>query len=202
MTVIIIDGNIGSGKSTIIEKLKKDNFLTKSEKLNNFEPWIQLYYKNMKKYALGFQLEVLMSHMKNKYLVKDKSLTVLERSPLSCLYIFGKHLLEKNILSQLEHDLCIRVNEEYGWIPKNIIYLQTSPEIAYQRVINRNRSGENNISKEYLISLNNYYNKLYGRNIEYNIHIINADRNIDLVYNDVKKIIKDYDIFLTNIINL
>ena len=58
MTVIIIDGNIGSGKSTIIERLKKDNLLTIPETIDNFKPWLKLYYKNMDKYALGFQLEV------------------------------------------------------------------------------------------------------------------------------------------------
>ena len=39
MTVVIIDGNIGSGKSTVINKLKIDKFLAQTEKLYNFEPW-------------------------------------------------------------------------------------------------------------------------------------------------------------------
>ena len=48
MPILVIDGNIGSGKSTIIDKLKKDNFSfvidTKSEKIDNFDPWLKLYY--------------------------------------------------------------------------------------------------------------------------------------------------------------
>mgnify|MGYP003343801965 CR=1 FL=1 len=55
MTVIIIDGNIGSGKSTIIDRLKNDNLLTIPETIDNFQPWIKLYYENMNKFALGFQ---------------------------------------------------------------------------------------------------------------------------------------------------
>lgn len=198
MTIVIIDGNIGSGKSTVINKLKIDKFLAQTEKLYNFEPWLKLYYQDMKKYAMGFQLEVLMSHMKNKNLLNNNLLHVLERSPLSCLHIFGKHLLEKNILSKLEHDLCIRLNETYGWIPKNIIYLQTSPEIAYQRITKRDRKDENNISKDYLVSLNEHYNNLYNKSIEYNIYIVDANRDINLVYNDVKKIINKLDKNLKN----
>lgn len=189
MTVIIIDGNIGSGKSTIIDRLKNDNLLTIPETIDNFQPWIKLYYENMNKFALGFQLEVLLSHMKLKHLIKEKTINILERSPLSCLYIFGKYLLDKGILSEIEHDLCIRLNNEYGWIPKNIIYLQTDPEIAYQRVQIRDRDGENNISKDYLTSLDIYYNKLYEKNIECNVHKVNANRDIDKVYEEVKKII-------------
>lgn len=189
MTVIIIDGNIGSGKSTIIERLKKDNLLTIPETIDNFKPWLKLYYKNMDKYALGFQLEVLLSHMKLKNLINSKSINVLERSPLSCLYIFGKYLLDKGILSDIEHDLCVRINNEYGWIPSNIIYLQTSPEIAHQRILKRDRDGENNISKDYLKNLNKYYNKLYEKSIEYNVYKVDANRDIDIVYKEVKKII-------------
>ena len=198
MPILVIDGNIGSGKSTIIDKLKKDKFSfiidTKSEKIDNFDPWIKLYYKNMEKYALGFQMEVLMTHMKNKCLIAKKTLTITERSPLSCLHIFGKHLLDNNILSELEQNLCLKINDEYGWIPTNIIYLKTDTDTAYNRVIGRDRDGENSISKNYLDSLNTNYNKLYIRNIKYNIHVIDANRSLELVYKDVKNIILKHHI--------
>ena len=38
------------------------------------------------------------------------------------------------------------------------IYIQTTPEVALQRVIKRNRAGENNISLEYLTICDNYHN--------------------------------------------
>ena len=206
MPILVIDGNIGSGKSTIIDKLKKDNFSfvidTKSEKIDNFDPWLKLYYKNMDKYALGFQMEVLMSHMKNKYLIDKKTLTITERSPLSCLHIFGKHLVDNNILSKIEQNLCLKINNEYGWIPKNIIYLKTDTDTAYSRVVKRDRKGENNISKQYLDSLNNNYNKLSNRSIEFNVHIIDANRNLELVYKDVKKIIIDYQNIIQQLYHL
>lgn len=192
MTVIVIDGNIGSGKSTILEMLNLNGFKTVNENLDNFEPWLKQYYENMKKYSLGFQIEVLLSHMKNKYLISDNKLHILERSPLSCLKIFGQHLLDANILSPIEQNLCNKLNNEYGWLPKNIIYLKTSPETAYNRVINRDRKSENSISKEYITSLNNYYNKLYDDENDFNIHVIDANRDVKIVYGDVIKVINNY----------
>ena len=64
--------------------------------------------------------------------------------------------------------------------------------MAHQRIIKRNRLGENNISKKYIHSLNNYYNRLYIQNNDFNVHIIDANRNIESVYEDVKKIILKY----------
>ena len=68
--IISIDGNIGSGKSTILYDIKKN--LNKTdysfifENLEVYNTWIKLYYQNMNKYALGFQMEVLLSHLLNK----------------------------------------------------------------------------------------------------------------------------------------
>ena len=124
----IIDGNIGSGKSTLLKKIKelhseKEIIL---ENIYAFKPWLDLFYQDMNKYSLGFQMEVLMSHMKHKKhpLFGDDKL-IIERSPLSCLHIFGLNLVESGNLSKEENNLCIRYNMEFGWLPEKIIYIET-----------------------------------------------------------------------------
>ena len=192
MTIIVIDGNIGSGKSTVINKLDSE-YSTICENIHLFKPWLNLYYTNMSKYALGFQIEVLMSHMKNKILIDKSDINIVERSPLSCLHIFGKNLLNNNILSEIEHNLCIKMNKEYGWLPKIIIYLKTSPKVSLERLMKRNRIGENNISLKYLSDINNLYDKLYLENNKFKVYILDGNKSIEEVYSDVKNILFKYN---------
>ena len=99
MVNIIIDGNIGCGKTTLLNKIKLNfpNNPVFLEDVKIFKPWLKLFYKNMGKYALGFQMEVLLSHMK---ISKDNDFLegnfILERSPLSCLNVFGKYFIFNN----------------------------------------------------------------------------------------------------------
>ena len=84
-------------------------------------------------------------------------------------------------------------------------FAERVPVSAYedlQSSFERSRKGENNISKQYLDSLNNNYNKLYNRSIEFNVHIIDANRNLELVYKDVKKIVIDYQDIIQQLYHL
>ena len=62
-----------------------------------------------------------------------------------------------------------------------IIYLRTSPEIAMTRIQNRGRTGEQNISLEYLTNLHELYDDwlIYIRD-ERNVVVIDVD-NFDRV---------------------
>tara|TARA_B110001450_G_C17573227_1_gene461683 strand:- start:145 stop:738 length:594 start_codon:yes stop_codon:yes gene_type:complete len=186
--IISIDGNIGSGKSTILYDIKKN--LNKTdysfifENLEVYNTWIKLYYQNMNKYALGFQMEVLLSHLLNKKKMNLSSYNFIERSPVSCISIFGQYLLDNNILSKDEQNICIKYNKEYGWIPDYIIYIQTDPINCFDRINKRNRNGESMISIEYLQNINALYNNLYCYDKK-NIYIINGNDNYNEVYKNV-----------------
>lgn len=191
---IVIDGNIGSGKSTLLVNLT-DNFPDRKiflEDVDSFKPWLKLFYKNMGKYALGFQMEVLFSHMqRKKYLHNSEYGMLFERSTLSCINVFGKYLLENNILSMEEQNLCIKYDKEYGWKPHTIIYINTDPNNCFDRIHKRNRDGESSISLEYLKDLDKLYRKLYidNNSNEYNLHIVDGNKSPEEVLNSVVELI-------------
>lgn len=189
----IIDGNIGSGKSTLLKKIKelhseKEIIL---ENIYAFKPWLDLFYQDMNKYSLGFQMEVLMSHMKHKKhpLFGDDKL-IIERSPLSCLHIFGLNLVENGCLSKEENNLCMRYNMEFGWLPEKIIYIETDPKICFGRIQERNREGESSISLDYLQKIHDLYQKLYQHSKQFQVFIIDGNKSAEKVYQQVLGIIR------------
>ena len=69
----------------------------------------------------------------------------------------------------------------------HIIYLQSSPEICFERISNRNRKGEENIPFDYIKRLHTEHEKTYKNTP--NVYIIDANNDIDTIYNDVINIL-------------
>ena len=197
--IISFEGNIGSGKSTLIQELKNDKngseYKFIPENLEKYKIWLDLYYKNMGKYALGFQMEVLLSHLKNKSIMNKTSINFIERSPLTCIEIFGKYLLDNDILSNEEQNLCKEYCKEYGWIPEYIIYIKTDPNICLERINKRNRNGESSISLKYLQDIDKLYNELPNIYTSIKFYVVNGNEDEITVFRNVNdilnKIVKD-----------
>ena len=146
---IVFDGNIGCGKSKLINYLltnKSIDLTISNEPLHDWEEWLKLFYLDMKKNAFGFQMRVLKSHLDKKNIQKG----LFERSPLSCQQVFGKLLYEDKMMSELEWNLTNEFAQDYGWLPDVVVYLKCSPNVCHERISKRNRHGEETISLEYL----------------------------------------------------
>lgn len=87
-------------------------------------------------------------------------------------------------------------NRTFGWKPDIIFYLQCSPEICYERLKNRNRDCESNISLEYLTKIHENYEKLYNSNniLTENINVvkIDASQNKKDVYNSINEYLNKF----------
>jgi len=188
---IIIDGNIGSGKTTVIQSLMNDDnkYRCIEEPVKEWAPYLEQFYKDMRNNSLLFQMKVLQHHMKNK---NCNNLEILERSPLSCIHVFGKKLREDNYLSDLDMNLMIDINNDFGWFPRNIIYINTPPKICYERIHIRSRENEI-IPMSYLESISKLYDDLYIKktmNIDIdNIYVVDGKKEKYELYEDIKVII-------------
>jgi len=184
---IVIDGNIGCGKSTLIKKISLDNNLSAklfNEPLEDWDEWLKLFYSDMSKYSFGFQMRVLKSHLDKKK-INDG---IFERSPLSCQKVFGQLLFEDKMMTHLEWNLTEEFNYDYGWIPDIVFYLKCDPEICLKRIQNRSRDGENSISIDYLKRLDSKYNLLYlNPNANFKVIVIDGSQCISTVYQDFIK---------------
>lgn len=200
--LISIEGNIGVGKTTILNKLKK-KFKNASFLEEDVAEWINIYDKNndnilnrfysdMKRNGFMFENFVYINRYMKLFdeIKKGNEYIFMDRSMNTDMFIFAKiHYEEKNI-SEIEWKI---YNEWYKMIniylnnfSQKTIYLFCSPEVALERIKKRGRKEEQNITLEYITKLHNYHNKLMET---INDKII-IDYNKDLTENETDEFIE------------
>lgn len=195
--IISVDGNIGSGKSTFIEKLaselteKSDQIAVYPEDVDNWskEGWLQLFYSDMSKYGFGFQSRVLMSYgqlfKSSNY--PQKVTTIVERNKKSSMMIFSKNSLNNGRITQLEYDTLMKLADMLiNWTPNIIIYVNTPPAICQKRINQRKRNGEAGIPLEYLQQIHELHTAYldYMKSIGVRVEEIDGTQSAEKVYQD------------------
>lgn len=165
--IITVDGNIGSGKSTLIQVMKdyyKDNekigfvdepvdlwSLIKDSSGKNI---IQHFYEDQEKWAFCFQMTAYISRLEElrKTLRDNYDFIFCERSIFTDKNVFAKLLYQDFKINEIEYKI---YNMWFDSFSKDFlnpikIYIKTEPEVCYQRILKRSRTGEENICKEYL----------------------------------------------------
>ena len=208
MLFLSIEGNIGSGKSTIIKKLKEQ---FGSEKRIQFleEPvdaWMHIkdknglnmlekYYADTKNYAFAFQMMAYISRIsqiKKILETTNSDIIVSERSVHTDKNVFAKMLFDSELLEDVEYQIYLNwFNEFIKDIPQSIVfYIQTDPSIAYERVQKRARPGET-CDIEYLKKCHNYHDTWLIQNPNnitlYELDFINENNFKKILENDLSK---------------
>lgn len=191
---VVIDGNIGSGKTHLIRLLKSKFSMIRviEENVSEWEPYLKSFYENMQKNSLLFQMKVLEHHLLSGKKTENNKFSIHERSPLSCINIFGKDLQNEGFLNDLDINLMQSYLDNFGWIPDIVIYLQADAKVSYDRCKKRNRSGEESIPEEYLENINNLYNEYYTNKVNFDktkVFIVDANNEADIVLENTCKII-------------
>lgn len=174
MTIIIsIEGNIGSGKSTLVSELQnhfKDNsyigFLQEPLDIWNTikdeqgTTILEKFYQDNEKYAFQFQIMAFTSRLSliKEALSKNYKFIITERSLFTDSNIFAKMLYDDKKISEIEYSIYkLLYNQFINEMPvTQIIYVKAQPTTSSQRVIKRNRTGEN-IPLEYLERCHSYH---------------------------------------------
>jgi len=174
---VVVDANIGAGKTTLLNWLREKLITTETIAYNFFEEnveswmnegWLQKYYSNIPRYASSFQTRVLLSHIQQRKLIDEINrnqnqeiiVNICERSAITTVNIFSKMLVDDGMLDQMEMDMHNQILEIFNYQkPDLLIYLETDPELAFERLKKRSRNGEINITLEYLKKLNQIYNQ-------------------------------------------
>lgn len=157
---IAIDGNIGVGKSTVSTLLAEHYNATLILEEFSDNKYLPLFYKEPEKYSLQLEL----SFLADRYKQLEKQLSNNnDRQLMIADYHFAKSRLFAQVnLSEDEFQLF----DQYYHIlsaslpkPDLLIYLKSDTEQLRKNIKKRGRSYEGNIEDEYLIKVQNEYDR-------------------------------------------
>lgn len=176
---IVIDGNIGAGKTTQLNILEKDGYKVKREPIDKWP--LDLFYSDPERWGFMFQIILLQT------LVTDSYTQIYERCPLSSLEVFWK-LMKK---TDIEDETYKKAYELQGWGPDVYVYINTPPTVCKERIDNRKQAGDSDISLEYLYKLHTAYMSMYN-NMDCDKYIIDGTLPQDEIVKKIKQIINKY----------
>lgn len=195
-----VEGNIGSGKTSLTQKISEDynaKLVLESFKDNVF---LERFYSNQERYAFPLELSFLAERYKQ---AKDEFEIDLFKSFIVSDFVIDKSLVFSKItLESDEFDLFRSLYDimlQSIPIPKLYVYLHNSVENIQKNILKRGRTFETNIPDEYLLNVENTYFEHIRTKFGETALIIDC-RDLDFVdnYNDYmfllneisKKIIK------------
>lgn len=114
-------------------------------------------YKNPERFAMPFQNYVTLTMLKLHIKQTEKPIKLMERSMFSARYCFVEKMLSSGMLHEGMYHVLQEWYEhihEYHKIQCDlVVYLRTTPEIAFERIKKRARDEETGVSLEYLKDL-------------------------------------------------
>jgi deoxyadenosine/deoxycytidine kinase len=192
MPIITIDGNIGSGKSSVLYFLHKNYKIPIDlEPIENWKIYLDNFY-NHKSDIFNFQLRVWLDRawIQEK---EEKVLLLMERSPYFIKNVFNKAAFENKLISDNEFNILKELYHKTDsiWNSNNYIYLRSNPEKCLERIDIRGRNNEKNITKEYLEQINNLHEIAYEEGVKNNLNILCIDIE-EKTIEEIAKIIYDF----------
>ncbi len=181
---IVIEGNIGAGKTTLSKKIAAD--FNANLILERFadNPFLPKFYQNPERYSFPLEL----SFLADRYHQLKEELTTpdLFKPQIIADYYFMKSLIfSKQTLSEDEYNL---YKQLFDIIQKSLpkpdlfVYLSMSTERLLYQISLRGREYEQNITAQYLDKINNSYLEFLKQQTNLTTLIIDAN-NLNFVNN-------------------
>lgn len=189
-----IDGNIGSGKSSRVNDLKKylkgnPSFIFLQEPVDDWNSIktsdgitiLEKFYSNQEKYAFSFQMMAYISRLAllRKTIRENPDCHIVtERSIFTDCNVFAKMLYDDKKIEEIEYKIYLKWFDEFANETKldGIIYVHTDPNVCFNRIKKRSRTGEESIPLDYLTKCHKYHDEWILKR-ENEVQII--DGNID-----------------------
>ena len=201
---IAVCGNIGSGKTSLTEKLAKHygwNPLYESVDTN---PYLRDFYTDMTKWAFHVQIYFLNSRFRqvNEIQGSDKP-TIQDRTIYEDAYIFAANLHKSGHISDRDYQSYLDIF--YSMItfvkpPDLLIYLKANIPKLVRQIEKRGRDFEYSITLDYLRQLNKQYeewisNYRDGKLLTIDVNDLDFVENVD----DFSFVVSKVDYELNNL---
>jgi deoxyadenosine/deoxycytidine kinase len=159
--LILVAGNIGSGKTSLTERLgERLGWCTAYESVAD-NPYLPDFYADMRSWSFHLQI-FFLGHRARQHLEmsQDSRSAIIDRSIYEDAFIFARAL---NHLGNLTERDYLSYRQVFDLIVKNLpppsllIYLKAPVSTLVERIRRRGRSIESSISADYLALLDSFY---------------------------------------------
>lgn len=184
---IAIAGNMGAGKSTLVEFLSRTYDIAPFYEPNDENPYLADFYKDMKSWAFQSQLYFLSNKFRlHQELDRQEGVVALDRTIFEDAEIFATALYQMRKISKrdwatyqsLYHAILDAIQP-----PDLMIYLRCSIRTLRQRIQLRGRTMEQDVPTAYLKRLERLYEDWIGAYKMSEVLVLETDR-LDYI-NDV-----------------
>lgn len=191
-SVICVEGNIASGKTTCLEFFSHTTDIevltepvSKWRNVRGHNP-LGLMYHDAHRWGLTLQTYVQLTMLDQHTRPQTSPVRLMERSIHSARYVFVENLYRSGKMPEVDY---VVLSEWFDWITRNmnvsidlIVYLRTTPETCYQRLKMRCREEEKVISLEYLDAIHHLYEEWLIKgglfSVVVPVLVIEADHNM------------------------
>ena len=163
--VIVIEGQIGVGKTTMGELLERELGLELYKELTNphTQKMLDKFYRDKKRWSFTLQVHFLNERFRKIKQIFSNGGGLLDRSIFGDR-IFAEVLHADGDMEDFEFDTYTALLEnmlEHAQAPRLLIYLDCSVDTALERIRKRNRGIESTIPRDYLARINERYLRWY-----------------------------------------
>ena len=201
--IFSVEGNIGSGKSTLVQYMKEHEekfkrvlpqasdkeFIFIREPVDSWsdikdksgETILSKFYANPKKYSFSFQI---MAYISRLALLRETvrnnpgKIIVTERCVNTDKNVFAQMLYDDGNIEEVDYQIYLRWFDEFieDFPISGYIYVNTPPELCAERIKIRNREGEV-IPLEYLQRCHKYHEEWLNQ-VNKNIYLLDGKQKI------------------------
>ena len=203
--IVSVMSLIGTGKSTLVNKLASNNSYTVFEEPVDNNPFLSDYYKDPNRWSFTLQVYYLWERYKQvqeAFMKSMKGETVILDSSIYSDFAFAMLQHDRGYFTDDEYNTYInmhRIITAQTAYPDVVIWLQLSPEQTLERIKERSRDCESEIPLKYLKSLNKAYQTVLEKLSKHtSIITIDATPNADIVYENVNQAINSYSASVKN----
>lgn len=159
--LILVAGNIGSGKTSLTERLgERLGWRTAYESVAD-NPYLPDFYKDMRSWSFHLQI-FFLGHRAQQHIemAQDPRSAIIDRSIYEDAYIFARALHHMGNLNERDYQ---SYRQLFNLVtrtlppPSLLIFLKAPVSTLVERIRRRGREIESSISPDYLELLNSFY---------------------------------------------
>jgi len=164
---IAVCGNIGSGKTTLVEKLSRHYGWEPLYESVDHNPYLKDFYEDMTRWAFHLQIYFLNSRFTQIRQIRESSSVIIQdRTIYEDAYIFAANLHKSRHITDRDYQSYLEIfNSMIAFVkpPDLLIYLKADIPKLVQQIEKRGRDFEYAIRLEYLKNLNQHYEEWIDR---------------------------------------